>query len=129
VVVEVLSSRIILCPRDRLATIRFYEEMLGLAIYREWGEGAGRCVVFFIGGGLLEISGSAAARHAETVRLFLQVRDVDEARRQLGERGIPVEAEPGRKPWGLVEMSCRDPDGLEVVFVEVPPDHPLRRRS
>ncbi|HKK52600.1 MAG TPA: VOC family protein, partial [Myxococcota bacterium] len=32
-----------------------------------------------------------------------------------------------RKPWGLVELRAEDPDGLRLVFVEVPPDHPLRR--
>jgi hypothetical protein len=26
-------------------------------------------------------------------------------------------------------MVARDPDGLALVFVEVPPDHPLRRRG
>jgi len=25
-------------------------------------------------------------------------------------------------------MVARDPDGLALVFVEVPPEHPLRRR-
>ncbi|MBV9039833.1 MAG: VOC family protein, partial [Acidimicrobiia bacterium] len=33
-----------------------------------------------------------------------------------------------RKPWGLREMWIRDPDGLTIVIVEVPEDHPLRRR-
>ena len=126
---DVLSSRIILRPRDRPRAIRFYEQTLGLPVYREWGEGAERCVVFFIGAGLLEISGSAQVRHSGTVRLFLQVRDIAETRRLLAERGVPIESEPERKPWGLLEMSCRDPDGLELVFVEVPADHPLRRRA
>jgi catechol 2,3-dioxygenase-like lactoylglutathione lyase family enzyme len=126
---EVLSSRVILRPRDRPRTVRFYEETLGLPVYREWGGGNERCVVFFIGGGLLEVSGSAEERHSETVRLFLQVRDIAETRRFLTERGVAVEAEPERKPWGLLEMSCRDPDGLELVFVEVPADHALRRRG
>jgi catechol 2,3-dioxygenase-like lactoylglutathione lyase family enzyme len=126
---EVLSSRVILRPRDRPRTVRFYEETLGLPVYREWGEGDERCVVFFIGGGLLEVSDSAEERHSETVRLFLQVRDIAETRRFLAERGVAVDAEPERKPWGLLEMSCRDPDGLELIFVEVPADHPLRRRG
>jgi hypothetical protein len=26
-------------------------------------------------------------------------------------------------------MVVRDPDGLALVFVEVPPNHPLRRRG
>ena len=34
---------------------------------------------------------------------------------------------PERKPWGLVEMVARDPDGLAIVLVQIPPDHPQRR--
>ena len=33
-----------------------------------------------------------------------------------------------RMPWGLIEGWIEDPDGLELRLVEVPPDHPLRRR-
>jgi catechol 2,3-dioxygenase-like lactoylglutathione lyase family enzyme len=127
--VDVLSSRIILRPRDRARTVRFYEETLGLGVYREWGQGEERCVVFFLGGGLLEISGSGGEGHSDTVRLLMQVRDLEETRGLLASRGVAIESEPERKPWGLLEMSCRDPDGLEVVFVEVPPEHPQRRRG
>jgi hypothetical protein len=40
----------------------------------------------------------------------------------------PIEEEPEVKPWGLFEMVARAPDGLALVFAEVPPEHPLRRR-
>ena len=73
---EVLSSRVLLRPSDLERSVRFYEETLGLAVYREWGEGRSRSVVFFLGGGLLEVSGSSAERPSEAVRLFLQVRDL-----------------------------------------------------
>ena len=59
---EVLSSRVLLRPSDLERSVRFYEETLGLAVYREWGEGRSRSVVFFLGGGLLEVSGSSAER-------------------------------------------------------------------
>ena len=63
------------------------------------------------------------------VRLFLQVRDMRAVRERLASRGVPIEQEPAVRPWGLFEMVVRDPDGLALVFVEVPPDHPLRRRG
>ena len=126
---KVLSSRVLLRPSDLERSVRFYEEALGLAVYREWGEGRSRSVVFFLGGGLLEVSGSSAERPSEAVRLFLQVRDLRATRERLAERGVPIEQEPELKPWGLFEMVARDPDGLALVFVEVPPAHPLRRRS
>jgi hypothetical protein len=31
------------------------------------------------------------------------------------------------EPWGLIEMWIEDPDGIRIVIVEVPADHPLRR--
>jgi catechol 2,3-dioxygenase-like lactoylglutathione lyase family enzyme len=126
---EVLSSRVLLQPSDLERSVRFYEETLGLAVYREWGEGRSRSVVFFLGDGLLEVSGSSAERPSEAVRLFLQVRDLRATRERLAKRGVPIEQEPELKPWGLFELVARDPDGLALVFVEVPPAHPLRRRG
>jgi catechol 2,3-dioxygenase-like lactoylglutathione lyase family enzyme len=127
---EVLSSRVLLCPCDLERSLRFYEETLGLAVYREWGSGRGRGVVFFLGGGgLLEVSGSSAEPPSDAVRLFLQVRDLRTLRQEFEAKGVVVAEEPELKPWGLFEMVARDPDGLALVFVEVPPEHPLRRRS
>ena len=126
---EVLSSRVLLSPRDLERSLRFYEETLGLAVYREWGRGRERGVVFFLGGGLLEVSGASGGPASGAVRLFLQVRDLRAVRERLAVRGVPVEEEPTVRPWGLFEMVARDPDGLALVFVEVPPDHPLRRHG
>jgi catechol 2,3-dioxygenase-like lactoylglutathione lyase family enzyme len=125
---EILSSRVLLRPRDLERSLGFYEDTLGLAVYREWGEGKTRGVVFFLGGGLLEVSSTSPERPSDAVRLFLQVRDLHAVRERPAERGVPIEEEPEVKPWGLFEMVARDPDGLALVFVEVPPEHPLRRR-
>lgn len=59
--------------------------------------------------------------------VWLQVRDVDAEHRRLQEAGVTVLREPRREPWGLVEMWVADPDGLRIVLVQVPDDHPLRR--
>ncbi len=55
------------------------------------------------------------------------MRDLGATRRCLAEHGVVVEAEPELKPWGLLELTVRDPDGLTSIFVEVPPEHPRRR--
>ena len=124
---EILSSRILLHPTDLDRSLRFYEQTVRLAIYREWGEGASRGVVFFLGGGgLLEVSGGSPQQPSAAIGLVLQVRDLGAARGRLAERGVVVEAEPELKPWGLLEMTVRDPDGLALIFVEVPPGHPRR---
>jgi len=124
--VDVLASRILLHPGDLERSLAFYGETLGLAVFREWGGGAHRGVVFFLGAGLLEVSGSSDAPPSGAVRLLLQVRDVRQEARRLAAAGVVIEEEPERKPWGLLEMVVRDPDGLAIVIVEVPPGHPQR---
>ena len=52
------------------------------------GSGSTRGVVFFLGGGFLELSGSSEAPGSEKVSLWLQVRDVDAVRRELEDLGV-----------------------------------------
>ena len=101
---EILSSRVLLRPQDLERSLRFYEETLGLAVYREWGEGKTRGVVLFLGGGLFEVSSASPEPPSDAVRLFLQVRDLHAVRERLAERGVPIEEEPEVKPWGLFGM-------------------------
>jgi predicted enzyme related to lactoylglutathione lyase len=126
---ELLSSRIVLSPSDLTRSQAFYEQTLELAIYREWGSGAHRGVVFFLGGGLLEVSGASAEPPTSALKLVLQVRDIHAATAWLSARGVSISAEPELKAWGLVEMTAHDPDGLELIFVEIPEDHPRRKYS
>lgn len=119
---DVLSSRVLLRPHDFERSVRFYRDQLGLAVYRDWPGG----VVFFLGNGLLEISGSGPADPGAQIGLWLQVRDVASAQAGLERAGVAVAIAPRRRPWGLVEMELRDPDGVRIVVVEVPEHHPLR---
>ena len=81
---DVLSSRVLLHPTDPERSRVFYRDTLGLAIYREFGSGPERGTVFFLGGGFLELSGRAAAPPAPGMALWLQVRELAAARRELG---------------------------------------------
>lgn len=127
--VNVLSSRVLLRPTDLERTRSFYRDDLGLAVHREFGEWSRRGTVFFLGGGFLEVSGESAEPPAPGLRLWLQVEDAAEARRELAGRGVTVLREPRKEPWGLVEMWIADPDRVEIVLVEVPADHPMRYRA
>jgi predicted enzyme related to lactoylglutathione lyase len=95
--VEILTSRVLLRPADLERSLRFYEHIIGLAIYREWGTGPARGVVFFLGGGLLEISGTNSEPPSPAISL-VQVRDVNATHQRLTEQGVPADAEPERKP-------------------------------
>jgi catechol 2,3-dioxygenase-like lactoylglutathione lyase family enzyme len=127
--VEILSSRILLRPADPDRSRRFYRDVLGLAIYREFGPADNPGVVFFLCHGLLEVSGHGPGHPGASAMIWLQVRDVLAEHDRLAAAGVRVLREPAKEPWGLVEMWIEDPDGIRIVIVEVPTDHPLRRDS
>ncbi|HET7414653.1 MAG TPA: VOC family protein [Arthrobacter sp.] len=123
-----LSSRVIFRPSDLQRSQAFYRDVLGLAISREFGDPKAPGLVFFMGNGLLEVSG-----HRENdggpgqLELWMQVRDVAAEHRRLTEAGVTILREPQPEPWGLIEMWIEDPDGVRIVLVEIPADHPIRR--
>lgn len=126
--VHVLSSRTLLRPTDPERSRAFYGEQLGLAVYREFGTGPERGTVYFLGGGFLEVVGRSAEPPSPAVKLWLQVADATAAYEELTARGVEILRPPVKEPWGLIEMWLTDPDGTEIVVVEVPTDHPLRYR-
>jgi predicted enzyme related to lactoylglutathione lyase len=125
--VEVLSSRILVRPADLGRSQHFYRDVLGLAIYREFGPPSHPGVVFFLGPGLLEVSGHSAGAAGNPVMIWLQVRNVNAEHERLAAAGARILREPVAEPWGLTEMWIEDPDGVRIVLVEVPADHPIRR--
>ncbi len=134
---DVLTSRTILHPHDLDRTLAFYRDGLGLAVAREFGDGDHRGVVFFAGGGLIEVTGGGStasfdplAHRSHTtapVVLWLQVRHLEQELGELSARGVAVIRPAVLEPWGLVEAWIDDPDGIRIHLVEVPADHPLRR--
>jgi predicted enzyme related to lactoylglutathione lyase len=132
--VDVLTSRTIIGTRDLDRALAFYGGALDLPVAREFGEGSGRGVVFFAGGGFIEVVAGRPPVPSTTgpvgagpVVLWLQVRSVEAAVAEVAGRGVPVVRAPVHEPWGLIEAWIDDPDGLRIHLVEVPPDHPLRR--
>lgn len=124
---EVLSSRVLLRPADLDRSLHFYRDVLGLAIYRQFGTPADPGVVFFLGSGMLEVSGRSDDAPGRSVMIWLQVRDVHAEHERLAAAGVRVLRPPMTEPWGLIEMWIEDPDGVRIAIVEVPADHPLRR--
>lgn len=124
---EVLASRILLRPSVPERSRQFYRDTLGLAVFREFGGPDNPGLVFFLGSGFLEVSGQSADPPGRALSLWLQVRDLKAEHGRLVAAGVPVVRGPRQEPWGLVEMWIEDPDGVPIVLVEVPHDHPLRR--
>ncbi|WP_411103103.1 VOC family protein [Streptomyces sp. cmx-4-9] len=127
--VHVLGSRILLHPTDPERSRAFYGDVLGLAVHREFGTGAERGTVYFLGGGFLEVSGRALQPQSPGLQLWLQVADVQAVYEEVHGRDAGIVLRPPlREPWGLIEMWITDPDGVRIAVVEVPADHPLRYR-
>lgn len=123
---EILASRMLLRPADYARSVSFYRDALGLAIAREYSGGT----VFYAGQSLIELAGHGVPAHLGgplPVSLWLQVRDLYATQTDLQDRGVEIAREARREPWGLHEMHVNDPDGMTLIFVQVPEDHPLRR--
>ncbi len=124
---DVLSSRILLRPTDAARSRHFYGTVLGLAVSREFGPRDDPGTVYFLGNGLLEVSGRSDATTASPVELWMQVRDVEAEFARLERAGVTVLRRPRQEPWGLIEGWIADPDGVRIVLVQIPEDHPIRR--
>jgi catechol 2,3-dioxygenase-like lactoylglutathione lyase family enzyme len=126
---EVLSSRVILRVADFARSRAFYEETLGLSIYREYGAGGiVSGVVYFLGGGFLELTEGGRSGQRDGALIWTQVPNVATEEARLVAAGVTVRKPAERMAWGLVELWIEDPDGRELRLVEVPDEHPLRRR-
>ena len=118
---EILASRMLIRPADYETSLRFYRDKIGLAIARDYGAGT----VFYAGQSLIEIAGHGTPYAGGT--MWLQVRDVYAAEQELTSRGVEIARGATQEPWGLHEMHVVDPDGVLLIFVQIPEDHPLRR--
>lgn len=117
---EILASRFLIRPKDYERSLAFYRDEVGLAIFRDYKFGT----VFFLGQGLLELAGHGGPDAGGT--LWLQVRDIYATQAELIDRAVPIEREARQERWGLHEMHVLDPDGVLLIFVQVPSEHPLR---
>lgn len=124
---DVLSSRVMLHPTDLARSQAFYRDVLGLAVHRRFGPPDSPGMVFFLGSGFLEVSGSSSEPPGRSLELWIQVRDVHAEHERLSAAGVTVLREPRLEFWGLIEMWIADPDGVRIVLVEIPADHPLRQ--
>lgn len=135
---EILASRVLFRPADYQRSVTFYRDGIGLAIAREYGSGT----VFYAGQSLIELAGHGGQERSDPGighgehdhdagpfpgALWLQVRDVYATQAELQSRDVPIAREASQEPWGLHEMHVTDPDGVTLIFVQVPETHPLRR--
>ena len=123
---EILASRMLFRPADYQRSLAFYRDGIGLAIAREYGAGT----VFYAGQSLIELAGhgtpTAGAPFPARCGFRSATSTPREEELQRPRRGDRTRG-PAQEPWGLHEMHVTDPDGVPLIFVQVPEDHPLRR--
>jgi catechol 2,3-dioxygenase-like lactoylglutathione lyase family enzyme len=121
---EILATRMLIRPVDYAKSLEFYRDGIGLAIAREYPGGT----VFYAGQSLIELAGHHSPTESGVFpgALWLQVRDVYATQDELARRGVSIARAAQEEPWGLHEMHVTDPDGVTLIFVEVPDNHPLR---
>jgi catechol 2,3-dioxygenase-like lactoylglutathione lyase family enzyme len=124
---DVLSTRVLVRSKDLTVSRAFYRDVLGLAVYREFGDPDNPAVVLHAGNGLIEVCSHGDVSPGTNVELWMQVRDLVAEFERLAALGVTILREPKREFWGLDEMWIVDPDGVRIVLVEVPPEHPMRR--
>ena len=73
--------------------------------------------MFFMGNGLLAVSGRATVPTGDAIALWMQVRNIGAEHRRLWDAGVTALREPRREVWGLDEMWIADPDGVRIVLL------------
>jgi len=96
---------------DVEATAAWYRDVLGF----RWDYGdAQYAVVWRDNSAVHFVRGDAGAPTG--VHLFQWVRDVDAYHREIAARGAPIVETPTDRPYGIRELTVRDPNGIGVVF-------------
>jgi len=99
--------------------LRFYRDLLGFKLIEDFRyEGTQVYARLRAPGGdgtiALHQAGPAASVSSEGVRLYFEVRDLDNFCRKLQKRGFYITQLPRLMPWGWQHAYLNDPDGHEI---------------
>jgi predicted enzyme related to lactoylglutathione lyase len=100
---------------------RFYGELLGWPVTREWpaDDGQGRGRIFGYGDvGRVELIEQDGVGPVDGVFLAVEHQGVDALHDRLLVAGAAVMRAPADQPWGHRNMTVQDPSGIEVTFFE-----------
>ena len=120
--------RVVLTVPDFDEALAFYRDALGLEQLADWSSGDGRVVLLDAGRATLELFDErqaesvdrieAGRRVSGTVRLAIEVEDVDGTARRLVASGAEAEADPVVPPWGGRNARLRAPDGMQLTLFD-----------
>ena len=98
---------------------RFYHDMMGFKLIEDFRyEGKPIYARLRAPGGdgtiALHLAGPGASVASEGVRLYFEVRDLDDFCRKLQQKGFYITQLPRMMPWGWRHAYLNDPDGHEI---------------
>jgi lactoylglutathione lyase len=121
-----VKLRVALTVEDFDEAVSFYRDALGLEQLADWSGENGRVILLDAGNAELELFDEhqaesvdrieAGRRVSGTVRLALEVEDLDGTARRLLAAGAKAEAEPVVPPWGGRNARLRAPDGMQLTL-------------
>jgi catechol 2,3-dioxygenase-like lactoylglutathione lyase family enzyme len=92
--VDVLTTRVLVRPRDLPTSRAFYQQVLGFAVYRKFGDPDNPAVVLHAGNGLIEVSSHGDVSPGTNVELWMQVPDLAAEYDRLAASGITTHTLP-----------------------------------
>lgn len=105
--------------KDVTRSLGFYRDLLGFKLIEDFRhEGKSVYARLHAPGGdgtiALHLSGPGASLASEGVRLYFEIRDLDDFCRSLQKRGFYINQLPRMMPWGWRHAYLNDPDGHEI---------------
>ncbi len=109
-------NHVLIYVLDVQRAMRFYRDLLGFQVVEEQGDYArlrspkGNSTL-----ALHKLSGNVTSVPShEGVRLYFEVKDLDDFCKQLASEGVKIDQMPADMPWGWRHAYLRDPDGHEL---------------
>ena len=105
--------------KDVERALRFYRDLLGLKLIDDFRhEGVAVYARLRAPGGdgtiALHMAGPANSVASDGVRLYFEIRELDEFCRSLQQKGFYINQMPRMMPWGWRHAYINDPDGHEI---------------
>jgi methylmalonyl-CoA/ethylmalonyl-CoA epimerase len=128
----VLQLRIAITTSDYERLVKFYCDGLGIEPAAIWNNDGGNALMLEMGKATLEVFDESHAeavdqleagqRVSGTIRLALQVPDVQSAMERLLASGATLVHSPVLTPWGDYNARLQDPDGMQITLFQEPED-------
>jgi lactoylglutathione lyase len=126
--VEAVNLRVVLTVPDFGEAVAFYRDALGLEQLADWSGEDGRVILLDAGQATLELFDErqaesvdrieAGRRVSGTVRLALEIDNLDDVAQRLVAAGATTEAGPVVPPWGGRNARLRTPDGMQLTLFD-----------